>query len=501
MLYIKPVDAESSTWEFEVSDHTLVALAALLLDDESDESAASLAETLSRDPAFIIWAAIIIARQGATFRTIRELAGHVFLPRLFSSEVSHLAGETQKDIELTETSLRAMIRAEVARFLLTSEAPSSCDDPVYLGAILASGPEILGCEASEIDLPVLDLTESEQRAVDEAGQMIGKRQLPKKIDNLDERLLGIDALLGAGWIEKRRRRLRQRIPLAHTLLEKLIARLERVRRIEEEFQKTLEHEKLEAMAEFAAGAGHEINNPIAVIAGRAQLMLQDETDPERSRSLALINAQAKRVYEMIADMRLFARPPEPTFERVDLVSLIDELFDELAETAERHAMTLRQTGVRRAVEIEADPTQLTILLRVMIQNSMEAIGSGGTIEIEVDEGKQGSRGSEKGGRNLLPAGETGDSCSTGQKEPVSFFTPGVTIRVSDDGPGITDEVRRHLFDPYYSGRQAGRGLGLGLSKAWRIVVTNHGGTIDVDSQPGHGATFTVHLPKHRYRSG
>jgi signal transduction histidine kinase len=79
------------------------------------------------------------------------------------------------------------------------------------------------------------------------------------------------------------------------------------------------------------------------------------------------------------------------------------------------------------------------------------------------------------------------------------LTPGarqcdcVTICVRDDGPGITPDERQHIFDPFYSARQAGRGLGLGLSKCWRIV-TNHGGRIEVASQPGHGAAFTVTLP-------
>ncbi len=67
------------------------------------------------------------------------------------------------------------------------------------------------------------------------------------------------------------------------------------------------------------------------------------------------------------------------------------------------------------------------------------------------------------------------------------------IRMRDDGPGLRPEERRHVFDPFYSARQAGRGLGLGLSKAWRIV-TNHGGRIEVQSQPGRGATFTIVWP-------
>ena len=94
-------------------------------------------------------------------------------------------------------------------------------------------------------------------------------------------------------------------------------KLARLAELEADFQRTLETEKLEAMAEFAAGAGHEINNPLTVISGRAQLLLRDETDPERRHALALISAQAMRVYEMIADMMLFARPPRPECQQVE----------------------------------------------------------------------------------------------------------------------------------------------------------------------------------------
>ena len=71
---------------------------------------------------------------------------------------------------------------------------------------------------------------------------------------------------------------------------------------------------------------------------------------------------------------------------------------------------------------------------------------------------------------------------------------GAEVLVADDGPGIKPEERRHLFDPFYSARQAGRGLGFGLSKAWRIV-TGHGGSIEVESEPGEGAVFVIKLPR------
>lgn len=234
--------------------------------------------------------------------------------------------------------------------------------------------------------------------------------------------------------------------------------LARLRELEANFAAALEREKLEAMAEFAAGAGHEINNPLTVIAGRAQLLLQGETDPERRHALALISAQAMRVYEMIADMMLFARPPQPNVERFDAVELIDSLVADLQSAAARQETVLVRNGLTTPLEIEADPTQFAVALRALVQNAFEALGNGGHVGVDV------------------------------RSEADSL-----QVIVKDDGPGITEEDRRHIFDPFYSARQAGRGLGLGLSKCWRIV-TNHGGKIDVESSPGHGAKFVVTWP-------
>jgi signal transduction histidine kinase len=234
--------------------------------------------------------------------------------------------------------------------------------------------------------------------------------------------------------------------------------LARLRELETNFAAALEREKLEAMAEFAAGAGHEINNPLTVIAGRAQLLLQGETDPERRHALALISAQAMRVYEMIADMMLFARPPKLNVERFDAVELVGSLVADLQPAAARQETVLVRSGLTAPLEIEADRTQFAVAIRALVQNAFEALGSGGHVCVELE--------------------------STAER---------LGICVTDDGPGVSEEERRHIFDPFFSARQAGRGLGLGLSKCWRIV-TNHGGTAEVESEPGHGARFSVAWP-------
>jgi signal transduction histidine kinase len=241
----------------------------------------------------------------------------------------------------------------------------------------------------------------------------------------------------------------------------LAEKLARLAKLERDFQATLETEKLESLAEFAAGAGHEINNPLAIIAGRAQLLLKDETDPERRRELALINAQVRRAHEMIADLWLFARPPHPEPHSVDLVALVDRVIEESGPQAAQRGVSVERVGESGPLLIEADPVQLGVAISALCKNSLEAIGRDGHIEIDL-------------------------GTSDGD----------VQIRVSDTGPGITPEQRPHIFDPFYSARQAGRGLGMGLSKCWRIV-TNHGGRITVQSEPGQGAQFVISLPRAR----
>ena len=220
----------------------------------------------------------------------------------------------------------------------------------------------------------------------------------------------------------------------------------------------LEREKLAALAEFAAGAGHEINNPLAVISGRAQLMMQSEISPERRRDAALIHAQAQRVHEMMADLMFFARPPQPQPEVFDLGPALEQLLVELTAHPGAEGVALRAEGPAQAVQVRADRSQLLAAVRAMCLNSLFALSGRGEVRLSWSQ-----RGSE------------------------------VWLAVADTGPGISPEVRRHLFDPYFSGRESGRGLGVGLAKAWRIV-TMHGGTIEVESGPGQGTIMTIRLP-------
>jgi signal transduction histidine kinase len=246
----------------------------------------------------------------------------------------------------------------------------------------------------------------------------------------------------------------------------LTGKLRDLDRLANEFDDRLEQEKLASLGELAYGASHEINNPLANISTRAQALMTDESDPERRRMLAIINSQALRANEMIADMMLFARPPQLVCEPIDLVTLVNSLLDELAPDAALQGTRLNRVGLDEpGLTVSADATQLAMALRAVIVNALQALGADGEVEVQL--------------------------LATAPPSPGAAAQAKIAVR--DTGPGIPPDIRRHLFDPFFSGREAGRGLGLGLAKCWR-VVTLHGGRIEVASPPHQGTIITLSLP-------
>jgi signal transduction histidine kinase len=234
--------------------------------------------------------------------------------------------------------------------------------------------------------------------------------------------------------------------------------------VDSDFDARLELEKLAALKELAYGASHEINNPLANIAARAQMLLADEADPERRRKLEAIHRQALRAHEMIADLMLFARPPKLNLAPCDVPGVVRQIVARHEDTAADREieLTCHIAGAPAAL-CSADETQLAVAVDALVTNAIEAVGCGGRVQVTV-------------------------------RSPSEADTAPVEIIVTDDGPGMSDEVRRHMFDPFFSGREAGRGLGFGLSKCWRIV-TEHGGRVVVGESAGQGTEIAILLPR------
>ncbi len=224
--------------------------------------------------------------------------------------------------------------------------------------------------------------------------------------------------------------------------------------------RNLECAKLDALKELAYGASHEINNPLANISARAQLLLRDESDPERRRALEAIHQQAHRAHEMISDLMLFARPPRLERRPLQVATLLQQIERELIDECRRRAVDLTIQVDPSLPSVAADEVQLGVAIKALCTNALEAIGRDGVIRVEAGVSSNGAA---------------------------------VVIAVGDSGPGIPAAIRPHIFDPFFSGREAGRGLGFGLSKSWRIV-TEHGGRLTVDDSAVTGARFVVELP-------
>lgn len=258
------------------------------------------------------------------------------------------------------------------------------------------------------------------------------------------------------------------------------------RRLTQMQSEVLRSRALSMIAEMAAGAGHELNSPLSVISGRAQMLLQSATDPEQTRILELINAKANECSQIVSELMEFARPAAPTITTVGVLPLLSELRSEWIE--ERGfppgrfqlgpipgAPTPRAAAAPRVL---ADVDQIKGVLRELLQNAEEATAA--------NQGQIALRW--RVGRTRSPAEGAG-----GERVAVRLPSQWVELVVEDTGLGMGPAVLQRAFDPFFSYRDAGRGRGLGLARAFRVVEA-HGGKIWLESRVGEGTTAHVLLP-------
>ena len=458
MRTLPPLPAGSQTWTLPFSDRSAVALFEELLGTPASLASRRPAHCLALDPTLLLWSATCAWKRDQ----LRPRSLDRLLQWLFDHAIEVLHWRDATD-SVASQELASEFTNQVALDLFISElaAIQAGNDPELAGearllGLLSGADSWLNLVAPQLDkeealpewLPPSKTTPAGRHVADATRIALKDATAEKAAFDLEAR---------RDWANQNSQAWAEPFETISGLLPALMGKLRRLDELENEFSRTLEAEKLESLAELAAGAGHEINNPLAIIGGRAQLLLRDRQSPEHQRELALIIAQVRRANEMIADMRLFSRPPEPEPESFDLAELLNQTVAEFAEQAAERAIELIRTGEIDPVEIEADPIQIGVVFHAILRNAIEAVGREGVVEISL------------------------------QRSP-----EGAEVSVADDGPGVLPEERRHLFDPFYSARQAGRGLGFGLSKAWRIV-TNHGGQIEVESEPGEGAVFVVKL--------
>ncbi len=218
---------------------------------------------------------------------------------------------------------------------------------------------------------------------------------------------------------------------------------------------------LDALAEMAAGAAHELNNPLSVISGRAQLLAQSEKDDEKKRILGQIQQTAGELSAIIDDLMSYADPPKPR----PAPTPVSQLLEEAIELACRQQQTAK-TDIRLDIagqikEAAVDSAQVASAIANILSNSLESY-DGGTGPVKVAAAND----------------EAGNS---------------VNVTVSDTGCGMDAATLERATCPFFSARSAGRKRGMGLAHAQRLLQIN-GGTLNITSRPGKGTNVTILLP-------
>jgi len=233
-------------------------------------------------------------------------------------------------------------------------------------------------------------------------------------------------------------------------------------------------ERLAAVGRLAAGVAHEINNPLAVIgeiSGFLGELLEDDPELEDPETLAELREGLPKVIEQVDRCRTithrlltFSRKSEAKVEVTDVAAALEEILPFLEKEARLARVKIRRDYAERIPRVQMEEMQLQEIFINIIHNAIQAVG-----------------GTGEGGEIRI---------ATSQREDGR-----VVITFEDDGPGIAEEVRDRLFDPFVTTKPTGVGTGLGLSICYGIVK-RHDGAITVDSEPGRGATFHVILPPH-----
>ncbi|MEZ4526221.1 MAG: response regulator [Desulfobacterales bacterium] len=253
---------------------------------------------------------------------------------------------------------------------------------------------------------------------------------------------------------------------------------ERLKEEMEEHQRSealLRHaQKMEALGTLAGGIAHDFNNILFPIIGYTELVMDDisENSP-MYRNLEQILKAAFRAKDLVSQILAFSRRSDTERSPVNIRMIVKEVLKLLRATLPS-TIEIQQNAAPGCRDVLGDPTQIHQVMMNLCTNAYHAMREkGGILSIQVRETEIPDEDS-----GFLPSVPPGNY---------------VRISVSDTGYGMTEEIREHIFDPYFTTKDPGEGTGLGLSVVHGIV-RNHKGHITVHSQPGKGSTFDIWLP-------
>jgi len=217
-------------------------------------------------------------------------------------------------------------------------------------------------------------------------------------------------------------------------------------------------EKLAALGQLSAGIAHEINNPLLVISGRAEL-LKDERDSQKLiKGLDLIDSQVQRIRKLVDAILKFSHKKPAAFKEVEINEVIEMVLPLICCNALPAAeIKIKKEFEKNIPRINGDPHQLQEVFLNLLINAYQSMPEGGTVTISTS----------------------------------NFRDLYAQVRVRDTGTGIPAQHLKNIFMPFFSTKDCGTGLGLSIS---HNIIKSHNGSIEVESQVGRGSTFTVNLP-------
>jgi signal transduction histidine kinase len=242
------------------------------------------------------------------------------------------------------------------------------------------------------------------------------------------------------------------------------------RRLERAQAEARRSERLAALGQLSAGLGHEIRNPLGVIKGSAEMLTQKlQASDEIARELAgYISTEVNRLSALVTEFLDFARPLHAELHPADLTALLDRVLQMVADRFNAKQENSRPVRVERHYAsglplVPLDESLCEQAFLNLVQNAYEAMQDqdhGGTLRVEVQPASRNDR-------------------------------EGVELRLADTGPGVPEELREEIFNPFVTTKKTGVGLGLSIVSK---IVDGHRGLIQVESAPGGGAAFTLFFP-------
>jgi len=221
----------------------------------------------------------------------------------------------------------------------------------------------------------------------------------------------------------------------------------------------IQSEKMAAIGQLAAGMAHEINNPLFVISGRIEMMLDDKGLSDTvKQTLDVISSQVTRIRKLVDQLLKFSRKTPPKFEDINLNDIIEGVLPLLSYHKLPNAqIVINKTFAKDLLLVKGDINQLQEVFVNLCLNGYQSMPEGGTLTIITS----------------------------------NLQNQYAEVRISDTGTGISEQNLKNIFMPFFSTKKEGTGLGLSICFN---IIKNHNGVIDVESHPGKGTAFVIKLP-------